>query len=233
LKLPFIIGKNSSADQITIDLSTIPLLMISYFHENQLTNLFSQFAKSKKNYFVTNSRRSIFWKVPIEKNYFFIRDTPEIGNVSSRIKMVKLILNEIEMRNKILQKNKINSFTKYYELNTWNKVKLEYQFFIIDDVWDLVTAKNQKIALSFMMILLYGPLVGIHLVFASGLSYRNLLQQILRYNPELTEELKIKYGNPHPKDISNLGQELILTADDLVYYKRVSIIEMEKLYKLD
>jgi hypothetical protein len=29
-----------------------------------------------------------------------------------------------------------------------------------------------------------------------------------------------------------LGHELILTADDLVYYKKASIMEMEKLYKL-
>jgi hypothetical protein len=232
MKFPFSIGKNSSANQFTIDLSTIPLLMVSYFHENQLTKLFSQFAKSKKNYFITNSRRLKDWEVPIENNYIFLHDTPEIGNVASRSKIVKLVLNEIERRNKILQKNKIDSFTKYHALNTWNKVKLDYQFFIIDDVWNLVTAKPQRIAKNFMMIILYGPSVGIHIVFTSGLSYRNLLQQLVLNHPELTEELKKKYGNPPPQDINNLGHELILTADDLLYYKKASIMEMQKLYKL-
>jgi hypothetical protein len=175
LKVPFIIGKNSSADQFTIDLSTTPLIMVSYFHENQLTKLFSQFTKSNKNYFITNSRRLKDWEVPIENNYIFLRDTPEIGNVASRSKIVKLVLIEIKRRNKVLQKNKIDSFTKYHALNTWNKVKLDYQFFMIDDVWDLVTAKPQRIAMNFMMIILYGPSVGIHTVFTSGLSYRNLL----------------------------------------------------------
>jgi hypothetical protein len=232
LKIPLLIGKNSSAEQVAIDLATIPLLMISYFHENQLTNLLSQFTTSKKNYFTTNSRRLNNWKVSIENNYIFLRDTPEIGNLASRSKIVKLVLNEIEKRNKILQKNKIDSFSKYYTLNTWNKVKLDYQFLIIDDVWDLVTTKPQRIAMNFMMIILYGPPVGIHTVFASGLSYRNLLQQLVLNHPELTEELKKKYGNPPPQDINNLGHELILTADDLVYYKKASIMEMLKLYKL-
>jgi hypothetical protein len=232
LKVPFIIGKNSSADQFTIDLSTTPLIMVSYFHENQLTKLFSQFTKSNKNYFITNSRRLKDWEVPIENNYIFLRDTPEIGNVASRSKIVKLVLIEIKRRNKVLQKNKIDSFTKYHALNTWNKVKLDYQFFMIDDEWDLVTAKPQRIAMNFMMIILYGPSVGIHTVFTSGLSYRNLLQQLILDHPGLTEELKKKYGNPPPQDINNLGHELILTADDLVYYKKASIMEMEKLYKL-
>jgi hypothetical protein len=232
LKIPLLIGKNSSAEQVAIDLSLVPLLMISYFHENQLTNLLSQFTKSKKNYFVTNSRRLNNWEVPIENNYIFLRNTPELGNVASRSKIVKLVLNEIEKRNKVLQKNKIDSFIKYYALNTWNKVKLDYQFIIIDDVWDVVTAKPQRIAINVMMIILYGPSVGIHTVFTSGLSYRNLLQQLILDHPGLTEELKKKYGNPPPQDINNLGHELILTADDLVYYKKASIMEMEKLYKL-
>jgi hypothetical protein len=233
LKLPFHIGKNSLAEQVAIDLSTVPLLMISIFHENQLTNLFSQFAKSKENYFLTNSRKLKKWGIDRENNYIFVRDTPEIGNVSTRSKIVRLVLIEIKKRNKVLQKNKINSFTKYYALNTWNRLKLDYQFLIIDDVWDLVTAKPQKTALNFMMILLYGPSVGIHIVFASGLSYRNLLQQLVIVHPELIEELQRKYGKPEPQHINNLGHELILTADDLVYYKKLSIMEMQKLYKLD
>lgn len=232
MKVPLLIGKNSSAEQVAIDLSLVPLLMISYLHANQLTNLLSQFTKSKKNYFVANSKRLKNWGLPIEYNYIFLRDTPEIGNVASRSKIIKLVLNEIEKRNKVLQKNKIDSFSKYHPLNTWNKVKLDYQFFIIDDVWDLVTAKPQRIAMNFMMIILYGPSVGIHTVFASGLSYRNLLQQLVLDHPEITEELKKKYGNPPPQDINNLGHELILTADDLVYYKKASIMEMQKLYKL-
>ncbi len=232
MKIPLLIGKNSLAEQVTIDLSLVTLLMISYFHENQLTNLISQFAKSKKNYFVTNSRRLKHWEVPIENNYIFLRDTPEFGNVASRGKIVKLVLNEIERRNIALQMNKIDSFTKYHALNTWNKVKLDYQFIIIDDVWDLVTAKPQRIAMNFMMIILYGPSVGIHTIFTSGLSYRNLLQQLILNHPGITEELKKKYGNPPPQDINNLGHELILTADDLVYYKKASIMEMQKLYKL-
>jgi hypothetical protein len=232
MEFPFIIGKNSSAESVAIDLSTVSLLMISIFHENQLSNLFFQFAKSKNNYYITNSRRLKNWKIDTDNNYVFLRDTPEVGSVSARSKIIKLILNEIQNRNKVLQKNKINSFAKYHALNTWNKVKLRYQFFIVDDVWDLVTAKPKAIAMNFMMILLYGPSVGIHTVFASGLSYRNLLQQLVVIHPELTQELQKKFGKPEPQHINNLGHELILTAENLVYYKKASISEMERFYKI-
>ena len=58
------------------------------------------------------------------------------------------------------------------------------------------------------------------------------LQQLVLDHPEITEELKKKYGNPPPQDINNLGHELILTADDLVYYKKASIMDMKKYFKL-
>ena len=82
-----------------------------------------------------------------------------------------------------------------------------------------------------MMILLYGPLVGIHTIFASTISYRNILEQLINQHPVLTIELRKKYGFPEPKRISELGQELIFTAEGLVYYKKSAISDLIKYYK--
>jgi hypothetical protein len=67
--------------------------------------------------------------------------------------------------------------------------------------------------------------------FASAISYRNLLQQLVGIYPILTIELKKKYGIPEPVKISELGNELIFSAEDFVYYKKGSIMYMVRYYK--
>jgi hypothetical protein len=90
----------------------------------------------------------------------------------------------------------------------------------------------KKLSLNLILIMIYGYSVGIHTVFASGISYRNLLQQLVSLHPILTIELKKKFGVPEPKLLSALGHELIFTPEDFVYYKKGSILEMEKFYKV-
>jgi hypothetical protein len=60
---------------------------------------------------------------------------------------------------------------------------------------------------------------------------RNLLQQLVGIYPILTIELKKKYGIPEPVKISELGNELIFSAEDFVYYKKGSIMDMVRFYK--
>ena len=81
------------------------------------------------------------------------------------------------------------------------------------------------------MILLYGQKVGVHVVAASAISYRNLLQQLVSIYPILTIELKKKYGIPEPIKLSELGHELIFSSEDFVYYKKGSVADMIKYYK--
>jgi hypothetical protein len=131
-----------------------------------------------------------------------------------------------------MRQKKINNFERYNSLNTWNDIKLDYLFLFIDDIWDIIVSKPKKLALNFMMILLYGQYVGVHVVFASAISYRNLLQQLVGIYPILTIELKKKYGIPEPVKISDLGQELFFTPDGLVYYKKNAISDLLKYYKL-
>jgi hypothetical protein len=229
-----LIGKNSDGEDQYIDLEKIPVLIISYCEEDQLKSIFSQFNLFdfvNKNYLIANTRFFKNWG--LNKNHFhlFMRDDPKI-DFETRIDLIDHLLEEIVNRQKIMKKKKIIDFERYVSLNTWNDIKLGHQFLIVDDVWDIIVSKPVKLGLNFMMIILYGPIVGIHTIFASVISYRNILEQMINQHPILTIELRKKYGFPEPKKISELGQELIFTPEGFVYYKKSAISDLLKLYKL-
>jgi len=229
-----LIGKNSHGEDQYIDLTKVPVLIISYCEDAQIKSIFNQFHLFdflSKNYLIANTRYFKDWGLNKEYFHLFMRDDPKI-EFETRIDLIDHILEEIVNRQKIMKKKKVFDFERYVSLNTWNDIKLGHQFLILDDVWDIIVSKPVKLGLNFMMILLYGPLVGIHTIFASGISYRNILEQLINQHPILTIELRKKYGFPEPKKISELGQELIFTPDGLVYYKKSSISDLLKYYKL-
>jgi hypothetical protein len=233
MKIPLLIGKDSAGKNRFIDLSDIPVLMISHCNEMQLTSIFSQFGlfeSSTRHYLITNTRYFKTWKFDKERFRVFMRDEPEF-DIISRNGLINQIIDEIIRRQKIMKQKKITDFKRYNTLNTWNDIKLDYLFLFIDDIWDIIVSKPKKLALNFMMILLYGQYVGVHVVFASTISYRNLLQQLVGIYPILTIELKKKYGIPEPVKISELGHELIFSPEDFVYYKKGSIMDMVRYYK--
>jgi DNA segregation ATPase FtsK/SpoIIIE-like protein len=100
------------------------------------------------------------------------------------------VLKEMKLRNKIMRQKKITSFEKYYALNLWNTIKLNYSFLLIDDIWNLVSAKPQSLSISLFRIILNGPGVGIHTILGSNISYRNLLQQLIELNPAIEKMLQ-------------------------------------------
>ena len=229
-----LIGKNSDGENQYIELTKVPVLIISYCEEEQLKSIFSQFNLFdfvNKNYLITNTRYFKDWG--LKKNHFhlFMRDDPRM-EFETRIDLIDHLLEEIINRQKIMKKKKIIDFERYVSLNTWNDKKLGYQFLIVDDVWDIIVSKPVKLGLNFMMIILYGPLVGIHTIFASVISYRNILEQLINQHPILSIELRKKYGFPEPKKISELGQELIFTPEGFVYYKKSAISDLQKYYKV-
>ena len=233
MKKSLLIGKDSAGKNQFIDLSEVPVLIVSFCDENQLTSIFSQFGvfeSSTRHYLITNTRYYNTWKFDKERFRVFMRDEPEF-DIISRNGLINQIIDEIIRRQKIMKQKKVTDFKRYNTLNTWNDIKLDYLFLFIDDIWDLIVSKPKKLALNFMMILLYGQYVGVHVVFASAISYRNLLQQLVGIYPILTIELKKKYGIPEPVKISELGNELIFSAEDFVYYKKGSIMDMVRYYK--
>lgn len=216
--IPLLIGKNSNGEDKYIDLAAISLLMVSYSRDNQLTEVISRLLQlnsyyKEKNYIIATSK-IIQQNQHINNDVVFLKDDPGKSTVKSRLHLLKRVQREIKKREKVADKQ-----------------ELPHQFLIIDDVWDLVTAKPQSVGLSLMSILLDGVTVKVHTILASGLSYRNLLQQLIQINPSLNIELERRFGKPIPKQMNVLGTELIFSPDDLIFLKEVGDMEMKRFFR--
>lgn len=231
--IPFKVGKNSNGEDQFIDLSETPLLMVSYGDESTLNTLFQNictidYLDKSSNYLATNSRRLQQWGEINSNDFIYLRDEPEQGKISSRKNLLKKVTDEISRRQVLIKR--VKDFKRYHSLNLWNEEKLTYQFLLIDDIWDMLAAKPKDIGIQLIRVLLYGPAVGIHTIFASGISYRNLLAQLVNVNPLITDLLQEKYGIPEPTPISEFGRELIYSPDGLIFYKKNGFKEIEKFY---
>ena len=88
MKIPLLIGKDSAGKNQFIDLSDIPVLMISHCDEMQLTSIFSQFGlfeSSTRHYLITNTRYFNTWKFGKDRFRVFTRDEPEFDIISRNI----------------------------------------------------------------------------------------------------------------------------------------------------
>lgn len=243
MKFPLTIGLNSSNEAQQIDLAQVPLLMVSYSFANELQWYMRQILlaetaeisggitayESGKHFFIGNSR---YLPIALDRWPCFCTDEPEMGTHSSRSKLLNAVLREMQFRERVMKKKKMTVFEKYHALNLWNTIKLPYQLLILDDIWNLVQAKPTSLSIQLFRIILNGPAVGIHTVIGSNLSYRNLLQHLMELNPPIRKMLQEKYGIPEPTQISNIAHELILSPDNLVFYKKPGSMDLGKLYPL-
>ena len=233
--VPFIIGKTSNGHNQSIDLAETPLLMLSFCNEQQLKIVIQQLCIAGNDYehifyFATNSKRLEQWEINKEDVYVFLKDDPIAGSILSRKKLLDKIITEIGRRKRILGKKKIASFKRYHELNLWNEEKLSYNFFVVDDVWDLVVSKPRSLGLDLITIMLNGPEVGINTIIGSEISQHNLLTQLVNLNPKITTALQEKYGIPEPKRLGMLGAELTFTTEDFIYFRSANSIEFMRLF---
>lgn len=215
--------------------------MVSYSESQELLPYFSQLQMSPFSGGSTNAEpahgpfligHSRFGPANPSDSFTFFTDEPEKGSHITRAKLLNAVLREMNFRERIIKQKKMVSFEKYHALNLWNTVKLPYQFVLIDDIWNLVKAKPDSLSISLFRIILNGPAVGIHTIIGSNISYRNLLQHLISLNPPIRKMLQEKYGIPEPTQISAIAQELILTPDHLVFYKKAGSAELDKFYPL-
>jgi len=237
LIIPFALGLNSNNEHQFKDLAQVPLLMVSYTETKELQPYFSQLfhggittaEPAVGHYLLANSRHLIGntngWS-------YYLTDEPEMGTHTSRAKLLGAVLREMQFRERTMKQKRITIFEKYHALNLWNKVKLPYKLLLIDDIWNLVKAKPSSLSISLFRIILNGPAVGIHTIISSNISYRNLLQHLIELNPPIKKMLQEKYGIPEPTQISSIAQELILSPDHLVFYRKSSALDLEKFYPL-
>ena len=233
--IPLIIGKNSNGQDKTINLAAIPLLMISCSNDHQLQDILTKLTSLHYPYkepdFIITSSKFIQVNANSCGGHVFLKDKPGNPGFKSRAECIDVVIKQMKQRQKILNQARVDDFKQYVALNLRNPTKLTYRFLVIDDIWDVVTAKPKSIALSFMHILLNGPAAGIHTIFASGISYRNLLQQLIQIHPAIVTELQRKFGKPEPTKLNVLGAELIFTPEELVFLTENVAVGSERFFR--
>ena len=218
MKIPVVIGKNSSGEDKFIDLDQIHVLFVSYLHGKQLHEVIHQVTSFENNtYFISqNCAREL--QLNKDMCSLYIKDEPSLGNMYNRKEVLKHILKEIKQKRSSAAKRK--TFPP------------KIRFLIVDNIWDIIISKQKQLALDLMLIIIYGASIGYRIIIGSTLSYRNLLEQVIAMHPVLIKELENQFKSPIPKRIDEICDELIFTAEEFVYHKRVNSISLDKYYQL-
>lgn len=122
MTIPLIIGKNSNDENQLIDLSETALLMVSFSDEMQLKDVFKAACLADHpykniNYLFSSSRRLKSWDINCDIGCVYLRDDPDSGNIKSRQALLKIVIDEIIRRTKMLRQKKIATFKRYHDLN--------------------------------------------------------------------------------------------------------------------
>ena len=218
MKIPVVIGKNSSGEDKFIDLDQIHVLFVSYLHGKQLYEIIQQVTGYEKNTYFISQNCVKELQLNKDKCSLYIKDEPTLGNMYNRKEVLKHILKEIKRKRSSAAKKKTSS--------------PQIRFLIVDNIWDIITSKQKQLALDLMLIIIYGASIGYRIIIGSTLSYRNLLEQVIAMHPVLIKELENQFKSPIPKRIDEICDELIFTAEEFVYHKRVNSISLDKYYQL-
>ena len=218
MKIPVVIGKNSLGENKCIDLEQISVLFISYLNNRQLLGVINQVSGYENSTYFISYHCSKELELNKEICRVYIKDEPTLGNVYSRKEIFKQVIKEIKRKRTVTAKKKVSSSA--------------VRFLVVDNIWDIITSKQKQLALDLMLIIIYGASVGYRIIIGSTLSYRNLLEQVIAMHPVLIKELENQFKSPIPKRIDEICDELIFTAENLVYHKRVNSISLDKYYQL-
>ncbi len=101
---------------------------------------------------------------------------------------------------------------------------------LIDDLFHLLASPKRRLHNGFLQLLVEGPAAGMHLIAASGGPFRQLLRQVCRYDPRLQQKFTSIHSSAYPA--SAFGAELVLTGEELVYYKTPADADYQRLYPL-
>ena len=216
MKIPVVIGKNSSGEDKFIDLDHIHVLFVSYLHSKQLNEIIKQVTGYENSTYFISQNCDKELQLNKEKCSLYIKDEPTLGNLYNRKEIFKQILKEIKRERSSTVKKKSNT--------------IQFRFLVVDNIWDIISSKHKQLALDLMLIIIYGALIGYRIIIGSTLSYRNLLEQIITMHPILIKELENQFKSPIPKRIDEICDELIFTAEELVYHKRPQTLSLEKYF---
>lgn len=228
MPFPLAIGCNSAGESYVADLEGMPHLFFSYTEEEQAGRFFAPVLERWKKECVhpcievalALSRPALYplfgGHGPLFNKHRFLPLHPEESNLQSREQFFAALVKEMKRREAMV-------------LRSGNE-KLPPMLVIIDDVFEIILSHKKALALSFIRLMLWGKALGMHVIAVSSRSHHHLVQQVSRLTPALHRKFRSYIDERGITPAVAFGAELVITGDELVYYKDAGAREYQRLY---
>lgn len=215
--LPLVIGQTAAGEPYTLSLAAQPHLFVSYAEEHHLQDFFVRICEQWQYNAVGYPQIALAVKsvladrlqavISPESLFRLYRTNPQGLEVADSARLFFRTL-LAEYRRRVGKRQR-----------TPDKAVFPPLVILSDDVLGLaVISRRRSTGDQLLRLLAEGPVVGIHAVLATGVSFRNLVQQLMRtpVPPSTAEQL--------------LGRELVLSGEGLVFYREEGELNYRKLY---
>jgi len=216
--LPLVIGQTAAGEPYTLSLAAQPHLFVSYAEDIHLQDFFiriceqwrlsdslgyPQIALAMKSALADRLQMVI----PPDSLFRLYRTNPQGLELADSARLFFQTLMR-EFRRRVGKRQRMPEKSVFPPLVLFS-----------DEVLGLaVIGRRRATGDQLLRLLAEGPAVGIHAVLATGVSFRNLVQQLMRtpVPPSTAEQL--------------LGRELVLSGEGLVFYREQGQMNYRKLY---
>jgi len=215
LKIPLVIGRQSSGEAYIVNLAQLPNLFISYSNDAQLPDIFLQFIHQLMQHETTiqlslslSSRLAEQVKPPVKNESLFIHFSHadyEEGQINSIDAFIAVLMEEMKTRKTIFKKSTASGYL------------LPAMLVFIDNIFEVIMASQRKTAFSFIELLMTAAPVNMFFIMGSSGIYRNLLEQLMMVTPALKK--KMKKSVLSQQIVQPLGAELVMNPDGLLFFR--------------
>lgn len=233
--LPVTIGLSSSGEPFSMDLLSNRHVFISYSDEVLLRKYMSSLITQILEQHIIND---ISWAIAVDH---YVLDETEKHLVDSGI-----FRKFIDRHDEIMANDSNSQFQHaiYREFIRRQRAKkrsnnMEFRFsplfILMDDMINRITVgATKKSTREFLSWFTEGFTVNMHGIFISPSSVRYLLQQIFSYNESgnliRNKQISTEKHNHTNSGATNLGMEIILSGEGLVFCRDLNKHELKKLY---
>lgn len=226
------IGSNSLNQPIVVDICSLPHFFVAYSYEAQLQH-FLQHSITAINtghtngnalaiaIALSNSNVEVLQHIhcPVMQQLIPSITTDITQNSMHKDAFIAQLFQELKNRLK-QQKQTKNA-----------AASLPIIIIIIDELFSVILSQKKQTGMYFLQLLILGKQVGMHFIAASASTYRNLLLQLMHMHPEIEKQLSQKQFIKRTTIVKPLGAELVLTPDDLVFFKAIDMPVHERYFK--
>ena len=220
MELPVIIGKESNNDIHQVDLKNLPHLFVSYSEKDHINlffkdvvSTFIQKGSENKLQLACALSREMYLELKgflddVKLFTLFIRNETSDPVNGSKYLFMQQLMKELKRRQNLKQSPGKSDVDKLYPLVV-----------IIDDIFDIIITKRKYTGIYFLELLAAGKGLGIYFIAASIWTYRNLLSQLIKSKLDTKKSITSSLAEKSLHTIQPLIAELIITPEDLYFFK--------------